>query len=295
MLPQHLYQHILEILSLKLGQNVASFLAQPVSGGSINQTYRIQIPDGPFFFCKINRFDTFPHLFLKEQRGLQLIGQTGTVAVPKSIAYTVTENYQVLLLQWIESGPKGESFFKHFGMQLAALHQHTQAQFGLQEDNYMGSLPQQNTPCKDWCTFFIEQRLQPLIDRCIQNELLTHADVLSFEKLYQKLPQIFSENQPPALLHGDLWSGNYLCNSSGQPVLIDPAVYYGHPAVDLGMTRQFGGFENAFYESYNYHHLQPDNSAEQQQVCNLYPLLVHLLLFGSSYLGSIQQTLKAFA
>lgn len=295
MLPQHLYNHLLEVLSLHLGQKVNTFFAESIGGGSINQTYRLQLPGNDSFFCKINSASRFPHLFLKEKRGLQVLAETGQIKVPKVVAYTAFDDNQVLLLEWIESGTKDKSFFSYFGRQLAALHQCHHHQFGFDADNYMGSVPQQNTFSNDWCTFFTEQRLQPLVKKCNAKNLLDANDINLFEKVYKRLPQIFDDAQQPALLHGDLWSGNYMCNEAGEPVLIDPAVYYGHPAMDLGMTTLFGGFDSAFYESYNDHLPLLVNHKEQWQICNLYPLLIHLLLFGKGYLSGIRQTTKAFA
>lgn len=295
MLPQRLHQHICELLLLALQKEVKEVFIKSIGGGSINQTYQLQLADGSFYFCKINSASAFPHLFLKEKRGLEILGQTGAIHVPQVIVVSHFEDQQILILQWIKSGVKDKSFFKLFGEQLAALHQHTQQQFGLDEDNYMGSVPQQNKPMVDWSQFFIQARLQPMVKACMDKALLTATDGQLFEALYKKLPQIFDDAQKPALLHGDLWSGNYMCNSKQQPVLIDPAVYYGHPAADLGLTTLFGGFDKAFYESYHYHQPLPANHRQQWEVCNLYPLLIHLFLFGKSYYSGIQQTLKTFA
>jgi len=107
------------------------------------------------------------------------------------------------------------------------------------------------------------------------------------------LSNIFA-TEPPALLHGDLWSGNYLCSATGQPVLIDPAVYYGHRNMDMAMTTLFGGFDALFYESYHYHFPLPANYRQQWEVCNLYPLLIHLNLFGKSYLANILNTIRQY-
>lgn len=294
MLPQSLYQHICEVLSLQLGQKVDSFLVTSIGGGSINQTLQLKLPDNQFFFCKINNAHRFPQLFLKEKTGLEIIRKTGTIQVPKVIAYSVFDNNQILILEWIESGLKGERFFRRFGEQLAHLHQCRGMQFGLDHDNYMGSVPQENSTHNKWSHFFIQNRLQPMVKRCFDKGLLTPSDLQNFEKLELLLLQLFSGEQAPVLLHGDLWSGNNMCNAAGNPVLIDPAVYYGHPAADLGMTTLFGGFDVAFYKSYQYHSSLPANHQVQWEICNLYPLLIHLYLFGTGYLGSIRQTLKAF-
>jgi protein-ribulosamine 3-kinase len=221
-----------------------------------------------------------------------LIASHNAVKTPRVVDCFETGNYQVLLLDWINSGERTEEFWKKFGEQLAALHASTSEYFGLDHNNYMGSVPQSNEKQANWAQFFIEKRLQPLVDQCISRQLLFPEHRKNFEKLYLLLPEIFSEEQKPSLLHGDLWNGNFMCSQNSAPVLIDPAVYYGHPAVDLGMTTLFGGFSPAFYDAYNYHSPFPKNHKQQWQVCNLYPLLIHLLLFGRSYLSQIDFILE---
>jgi fructosamine-3-kinase len=157
----------------------------------------------------------------------------------------------------------------------------------------MGALPQHNEWTPQWTDFFIQQRLVPLVEQAQQRGLLQSAHINRFETLYRRLPELFPP-VAPALLHGDLWSGNFLCDAGGQPVLIDPAVYYGHPAMDLAMTTLFGGFDPSFYDAYFYHAPQPAHYRRQWDACNLYPLLVHLNLFGSGYLGEIEGILRQF-
>lgn len=295
MLPQHLYGDLKKLLSQQFNQPIDVLHFQPVGGGSINQTFKLTFSNTHTLFCKINKADAFPQLFLKEKQGLEALGKTGTIKTPHVHACAVLEDYQVLILEWIESGQTTPSFFKTFGQQLAALHHNTAEHFGWEIDNYMGSVPQQNNAENNWISFFKTQRLEPLVQQCLGKQLLTPTDHKQFKKLYARLPQLFDAGEKPALLHGDLWSGNYMCAQNQEPVLIDPAVYYGHRCMDLGMTTLFGGFDAAFYESYNYYFPLPHNYDEQFKVCNLYPLLIHLLLFGKSYLTSIQQTLQLFA
>lgn len=264
-----------------------------VGGGCINETYRIRFGNQQFF-CKINSAVKFPHLFLKEANGLRLIGKQNLVKVPKVIDYSETNGQQVLLLEWINEGDRTEGFWKKFGEQLAALHRASNEYFGLNENNYMGSIPQSNQPTKNWIDFFIQQRLQPLVEKSLSQKLLSSKHQTQFENLYEQLPSIFEEEQKPSLLHGDLWSGNFMCNQNEEPVLIDTAVYFGHPSIDLGMTSLFGGFRSAFYEAYNYHSPFPCNYNEQWEICNLYPLLIHLSLFGRSYLPQIERTLHNY-
>jgi protein-ribulosamine 3-kinase len=161
------------------------------------------------------------------------------------------------------------------------------------EDNFMGSLPQSNEPTIDWPTFFIHHRLQPQIEMATARQLLQKTHTVAFESLFLKLDSVFDAVKP-SLLHGDLWSGNFMCDERLLPVLIDPAVYFGHRSMDLAMTTLFGGFDKSFYESYNYHFPFPSNYHEQWEICNLYPLLIHLNLFGSSYLHQITDTLNKF-
>ena len=266
---------------------------QTVGGGCINQTYKI-ITANKEFFCKVNSASKFPHLFEKEKNGLELIQKHGVIKTPAIVDYAIMGSEQILILEWIEEGNSNTRFWKIFGQQLASLHQISSDQFGLDEDNFMGSVPQINKKQKSWIVFFIDNRLQPLIKLCNNKGLLTSQHRQQFEILYERLPQVFN-NEKPALLHGDLWSGNYMCSKEGMPLLIDPAAYFGHRSGDLAMTTLFGGFDKGFYEAYHYHFPFPDNYKEQWDICNLYPLLVHLFLFGKSYLLQIEQTLDRFA
>jgi protein-ribulosamine 3-kinase len=290
MVPAPIEQYIQQWLKEHTAISSSAIRFVPVGGGSINQTYRIEA-GAHRYFCKINAITKFPSLFACEQKGLTLLAQQQVIRVPAVLALCETGNYQVLLLEWIEQGLRTDAFWKKFGEQLAALHHRRGTHFGLDTDNYMGSLPQYNKVSDSWTDFFIHQRLQPQIELALTNRLLEPTQAKGFEKLYTKLPDIFPE-EPPCLLHGDLWSGNYLCSAVGQPVLIDPAVYYGHRSIDLAMTTLFGGFDQLLYDSYHYHYPLPSNYRQQWEVCNLYPLLIHLNLFGKSYLADILHTIR---
>lgn len=273
--------------------NVGKINFTSIGGGSINETFYLALGNRSLF-CKVNSATKFPQLFTKEKAGLEVIGNQGVVKVPLILDCFEFENHQVLLMEWIKEGERTENFWKLFGQQLAALHQQTTDDFGFEEDNYIGSVPQSNQKHAGWISFFSQERIQPLIKRCFDKNLLTKNHLQAFDNLQQKLVNVF-EPEKPALLHGDLWSGNFMCNQDSEPVLIDPAVYYGHRSVDLAMTTLFGGFRQPFYEAYHYHFPFPSGHQEQWAICNLYPLLIHLYLFGSSYLSPIEKTLKAFA
>ncbi len=286
------------LISSELNIAIQSLTYSPVSGGSINQAYQLIINQKEKFFCKINSISKFPLLFEKEKNGLELLASQHILRTPAVIVHDTYEDRQVLVLEWIEPGLKTNQSWKNFGKQLAQLHQqcwteNDQPVFGLKEDNYMGALPQSNTASGNWIEFFIEQRLQPQCKLAMDKGLLNKTHLQQFEKLYAHLPGIFAATTS-SLLHGDLWSGNFLIDTKEQPVLIDPAVYYGHAAMDLAMTTLFGGFEQAFYEAYHYYHPLPHNHRQQWDVCNLYPLLIHLNLFGSGYRNSIELVLKGY-
>lgn len=294
MLTQELQQAIAHSLNVHSSYSANNLNIQPIGGGSINDTYRIMVQNDHYIFCKVNSATNFPHLFRQESRGLFLIEQQMIIGTPKVIDILEMNDQQILLLEWIKPGERTLSFWKKFGSRLAQMHKVTNEFFGLNDNNYMGSVTQNNMPANNWIDFFRNQRLQPLVEHCSQHHLLPYEYLKLFDNLYQHLPSIFDADQRPALVHGDLWSGNFMCSEASEPILIDPAVYFGHPSVDLGMSTLFGGFHPSFYEAYNHYQPLPSNYHEQWQICNLYPLLIHLRLFGSSYLPSILQTIKVF-
>jgi protein-ribulosamine 3-kinase len=262
--------------------------------GEINHTYRLLINEKFAFFLKTNKAATFPGLFEKEKQGLEFLAGQRVITVPRVLYCGTYEDDQLLVLEWVHPGPKNDSFWKKFGEQLAQLHKCTHSHFGFTHNNYMGALPQENQATDSWVDFFIHHRLAPQIEMAITNSLLSKKETDSFNRLYKKLDTIFNEEKP-SLLHGDLWSGNYMSNENSEPVLIDPAVYYGHRSIDLAMTTLFGGFDKTFYTAYHHHFPFPSNYQEQWDICNLYPLLIHLNLFGQSYLQNIIAILRKYA
>lgn len=286
-------KYLNQYFSDKLGLPNSTVQFYPVGGGSINDTYQLVVKGYGKLFLKVNSAAKYPQRFVKEKRGLECLGNGKILHVPPVILHHETDDYQLLLLGWIEGGVRTDQFWKKFGEQLAALHHLTYPSFGFEENNYMGALPQQNDHHNNWCEFFVRYRLEPQIQVARVKHLLQAKHLNAFENLYPELKNIFNDEQP-ALLHGDLWSGNFMCDQDSEPVLIDPAVYFGHRSMDLGMTTLFGGFERSFYEAYDYHFPFPKNYTEQWDICNLYPLLIHLNLFGAGYLGQIERTLKRF-
>ena len=293
-------------LSRHLGTSVDIVREVSVSGGSINDAYRLDTNEGPFFL-KVNPgsrpgapADRFPSMFEAEADGLTRLRATNTIRVPLVIAYGEDHDDSYLLLEHIDGGLKTVAFWEDFGRSLARLHGHTNSTFGLdpastagRRDNYIGSLKQVNTGQVTWGGFFIHCRLEPQVKMAIDHQRIGMGDVLRFERLYAKLPSLFPQ-EPPALLHGDLWSGNFLCDAKGKPVLIDPAVYFGHREMDIAMTKLFGGFEQGFYSAYIYERPMEPGWEERVDLCNLYPLLVHVNLFGGGYAQQVRQSLKRY-
>ena len=288
MLPEALLLHI----QAELNASVVS--ARPVTGGSINQAAKLELSSGMQCFLKWNTTQS-PDMFAKEAKGLGLLTNADTdLIIPKVITQGIAGNATGYLLQeFIEEGQPGPYSAQQFGQELARLHKTENDRFGLDHDNYIGSLPQSNTPHTDWISFFIEERIEPQLDRAISAGKLSSSIEIAFKNMYRLLPDIFPE-EPPGLLHGDLWGGNYFYDSEGRPVIYDPAVYYGHREMELAFTRLFGGFSSAFYRSYNESHPLEPGFDERKDIYNLYPLLVHTNLFGGSYAQQVEEIVKRF-
>jgi protein-ribulosamine 3-kinase len=279
-------------LSALINQQLKLKHVSLVGGGSINAAYCLHTNAGDYMM-KRNSKSAYPNMFEHEAEGLTTIGQTKTIAVPEVVSISEFEGDSILILEWIESTKATSKSSETLGRQLAAMHKHTANQFGFSHNNYMGSLPQSNKQYDSWASFFVMERLQPMVSIAASKQLLNSEDIQCFENLYTRLSGLFTE-ESPALIHGDLWSGNYLIGLAGKPYLIDPAVSYGNREFDIAMTTLFGGFAPEFYTAY--HESFPLQQGWQQRLClwNLYPLLLHLNLFGGSYLEQVRSCLKKY-
>lgn len=273
-----------QALFQSLGQQVAIERYHTLGGGSIHQAVALQTSLGNFFI-KYNP-GIAKDMFALEAKGLDILRKTKTAHIPALIG--VDEDF--LLLEWIEEGKPQPHYWEDFGSSLAKLHQHTTESFGLGYDNYIGRLPQYNTPMLGGIDFFIEKRLKVQADQAYQAGQISKNLYQQLEHLYQKLPNLIPDEKP-ALLHGDLWSGNVMTNAEGLVTLIDPAVYYGLREAELAFTEMFGRFPEHFYRAYHEQFPLVPGYADRVGIYNLYPLLVHVNLFGQSYAGSIKHTL----
>lgn len=262
-----------------------------VSGGDINQCYSIEA-DG-HYFLKVNKAGLFPQMFAKEANGLKALNGVPKCQVPEVIDHGEAGDLQYLLMTWIERGNPAVDFWEKFGTALATLHQRTQPTFGFREDNYIGNLYQSNTTKMSWEEFYSEHRIIPLVKRLMDNHSVQASLTKKVESLCSKLNSIFPKEKP-ALLHGDLWSGNFMIAHDGYPAVYDPAVYYGHREMDLGMTKLFGGFDSEFYESYNNTFPLEKDWQQRTELTQLYPLLVHAVLFGGGYVQQVVSIINRF-
>jgi protein-ribulosamine 3-kinase len=264
----------------------------PLSGGSINYVTRLTTSDGDYCL-KYNGKEKYPEMFEKEKRGLSLLRDSEVFRVPNVICTGESGQYSYILLEFIRSSEMIRDFMEDFGRSLADLHFHQGPFFGLDHDNYMGALPQSNSVHDDFISFFIEERLEKQLKPACDAGYFSPADVACFHRLYAGLSNILPDEKP-SLLHGDLWNGNYIVSEKGKACLIDPAVYYGNREIDIAMTLLFGGFDGLFYTSYNEAFPMEKGWRERMDLYNLYPLLIHLNLFGSGYLGSVLEIIRRF-
>lgn len=274
---------------LAINHYVEGAVRTPMAGGCISQAWLVQAKNGEQIFIKY--LDDVPERFYEsEVEGLDYLGRVGNVVVPQVLGY----GKSFIAMEYVTPAAQKPDFWEQLGHQLARLHGVTREQFGFVNDNYCGTSIQRNTYESDGYTFFGQHRLIYQADLALQNESLSPKQYEQILNIADQLGE-WIPNQPASLLHGDLWSGNVHVSSKGEPVFIDPAVYFAWAEIDIAMTKLFGGFPDRFYQAYQ--EVRPLESAWQDRLSlyNLYPLLNHLNLFGSGYLDSIDVILKRYA
>jgi fructosamine-3-kinase len=278
------------VLSPKLAAHLGSAVvrATPAAGGDINEVQRVQLQDGRVLCVKTQRAK-LPGLFCDEARGLHWLAEANALRVPSVILACEADELgpACLVLEWIERGARAPDYAEQLGVGLARLHRAGAPSFGLDHDNYLASIRQENRPANSWGCFYAEQRIGSLTERAAERGELPQALRKQIELLLKRIPSLVGEEEPPARLHGDLWSGNVLCDNTGAPVLIDPAVYGGHREIDLAMMRLFGGFSESVFNAYHEAFPLSPGHAERVPLYQLYPLLAHVNLFGSAYLPQL--------
>ncbi|HTE09347.1 MAG TPA: fructosamine kinase family protein [Chitinophagaceae bacterium] len=283
-------QDLVKTIANCCGINITRY--EQVHGGDINECYCLH-GQGINYFLKLNDADRLPAMFEMEAAGLAALRNHSTMIVPELIQHGIVNDKQWLLLQWIEKGSAKKDAMENFGTALANMHKQAQPYFGWHNDNYIGSLLQINTQQHSWTEFYTQCRIMPLVKLLFDKGLFSKPGREDATTFCKKAAGLFPE-EPAALLHGDLWGGNYMIHTGGDAVIFDPAVYFGHREMDLGMTKLSGGFSQPFYDAY--HEAYPLEKGWQQRIplTQLYPLLVHAVLFGGHYVINAKEITRRF-
>jgi len=282
---------ILQNIFKDCGLNVQRY--QRAHGGDINSSYCLFATTGKYFL-KIDDKNKYPLMFTREASGLNKLREFCTLKIPQVIKHGSCNDQQYLILEWLEKGTPKKDMWENFGKGIAIMHKQPQEYFGLNEGNYIGSLSQNNDPRNDWYSFYTECRIRPLVKRLFDAGDFSATNIRDADFFCNNLTTILPI-EAPSFLHGDLWAGNYMITSSGYATIFDPAVYCGHREMDIGMTKLFGGFDQRFYDTYNEAYPLENGWEKRLPITQLYPLLVHAVLFSGHYIKSVKNILKAFS
>ena len=267
-----------------------------VSGGCINEALILETNIGRSLFLKWNR-RSVKGLLEREVEGLEAIRRTETIRVPEVIGHDVTpQGVPFLVLEWIASQSTSRDFEIEFGRRLASLHRVGRAdQYGFAQQNFIGSTVQPNGWHATWREFWKAKRLGFQLSLARKNGYGDQTFSRLGDRLLVRWDRILGDSSPPCLIHGDLWSGNYLVDEKGCPVLLDPATYYADREAEFGMTTLFGGLGNAFYDSYQEAWPLAAGADERIEIYRLYHLLNHLNLFGITYLPDCLKIMRKYS
>jgi fructosamine-3-kinase len=269
--------------------------AEAVAGGDINGAFAVTLASGRRLFVKTHR-SPLPEVFVREAEGLAWLAKARALRVPEVIAASDADGRgpACLVLEYIARGAPGARYDEALGRGLAALHRFGAPTFGHDCSNYLATLPQDNTPSSTWPTFYAERRLAPLAERAVGRGVLPVSLAARIARLCVQMDKLTGDPEPPARLHGDLWGGNALAADSGEPVIIDPAVYGGHREIDLAMMRLFGGFSGRVFDAYREAYPLAPGHDERVALYQLYPLLAHVNLFGAGYVSQLDRALRRY-
>ena len=281
-----------KMLSQAFSRPVEAGELRPVGGGSISSTYKLQSSEGNVFL-KVNRGKNATEMFDAEANGLATIREKSSFVIPRVIGSYNEKGTAYLFMDFIETSNRSSNYWDELAINLAGLHRHSHSKFGFKGNNFIGSLPQQNDYADDWPSFFGNQRIRPMVKMAFDKNLISKSFVLIIESALKNITALMPE-EPPALVHGDLWSGNLMIDPNGAPCLVDPAIYYGHREMDIAFSHLFGGFSQRFYQAYAEGYPMQPGFDNRIDLYNLYPLLVHLNLFGRSYLSQIEGIIARF-
>jgi fructosamine-3-kinase len=270
--------------------------AVEVGGGGISSAYRATLDGGRTVFVK-SRTDGIAGLYNAEADGLRWLAETRAVRVPEVLAVKDHDGDLVrrfLVLTWVDQHLPAPDHDAQLGRDLARLHKTGAPMFGFDRDNFIATIPQSNKPHSTWASFYLTERLEPLARAAVEKGLLEDDATSVFERLFERLSDLVGPDEPPARLHGDLWSGNALAGLRGEPWLIDPAVYGGHREMDLAMMHLFGGFGPKVFAAYDESFPLSEGHGDRVALYQLYPLLVHVLLFGGGYASAAMNAARYY-
>ncbi|MFW5843014.1 MAG: fructosamine kinase family protein [Spirochaetota bacterium] len=276
------------------GSGVSVDRRKTIAGGCINRAGLLELSNGERLFLKEHGRDP-TGMMAAEAMGLAALEAVGQIRVPQPLAHWEDEENQYLLLEYLSEGSRKPRFWEEFGTAMAALHRGSPpGPFGFEVDNFIGATPQKNGWCESWITFFGERRLLFQIGLAEKRGLADSDMSRGVRKIVDRLESLLVEPEKRALLHGDLWSGNYMVGPGGDAVIIDPAAYFGHPEADLAMTELFGRFGSPFYEAYREAGGLDPGYQERRDLYNLYHMMNHLNLFGGGYAGSVRSIIRKY-
>ncbi len=272
--------------------------ARAVSGGDINEAWKLRLADGRPPFVKTNPRAP-SDMFAAEAAGLGWLRDGEALRTPDVVAASEPgAPIAFLALEWIEAGPSSRRTMVDCGRGLAALHGSLADSFtpayGLDHDNYIGRLPQSNAEGTSWSAFWRSQRLEPQLRQAVDSGAADSSDQRRFGRLFARLDELLGPEERPARLHGDLWGGNLLIAAGGEPCLIDPAGYAGSREVDLAMMRLFGGFGERCFDAYAEAWPLEPGHRERVGLYQLYYLLAHVNLFGGGWMRSVREAVKRY-
>lgn len=273
---QHIAAHIGELSGSEFTPKTPS----SIGGGCINQAFKLS--DGcQHWFVKTNTAEQLS-MFEAEAAGLNAMAETATIGVPSALCTGTHESSSYIVLDYISHGRSNRDSQRLAGERLAQMHQHQAESFGWHRDNTIGATPQRNTWTADWISFWRDHRLGFQLQLAAAKGYGGRLQKLG-DELLERFPALIDHAPHPSLLHGDLWGGNITFNTRAEPVIFDPAVYYGDREADLAMTELFGGFSQDFYNAYNDTWRLDEGYRVRKRLYNLYHILNHLNLFGGGY------------
>jgi fructosamine-3-kinase len=279
-----LHRKLSQLLGTKVLRSTAAV------GGDANQAFEVELEGGRLVFVKTQTLP-LPGLYRCEAEGLEWLKAAKVLRVPEVLSFSEADELgpACLVLERVKHGRRDRQYDERLGAGLAALHRTGAERWGFVHNNYLAILPQNNLKTETWAEFYATRRIEPQLARAVDAGHISQPLRQRIEKALTRIAALVGPDEAPARLHGDLWAGNVLCDEHGAPVLIDPAVYGGHREVDLAMMRLFGGFSERVFAAYAEVYPLSDGTKERVPLYQLYPLLVHVNLFGAPYVPQVER------